>query len=194
MLNELTESEVTELTSTTVDETALAILKRQGSRGITIVSLQRKFRCDIQFNSYWPKRQTKHSKQADKDFDTSEFHQDTWNRYLTLGFVSAHIPWNAITNLELPRLYKALRDDLVLPSSTTLSNIRRREYALTVDAIKKQLPSQNKVSSALDGWTSTNKLALTSVIAFYMDRNRALREVQLASDDVDLLFFSRFER
>jgi len=82
----------------------------------------------------------------------------------------------------------------VLPSSTTLSNIRRREYALTVDAIKKQLPSQNKVSSALDGWTSTNKLALTSVIAFYMDRNRALREVQLASDDVDLLFFSRFER
>jgi len=30
-LNELTESEVTELTSSTVDETALAILRRQGS-------------------------------------------------------------------------------------------------------------------------------------------------------------------
>jgi len=38
-LNELTESEVTELTSSTLDETALAVLKRQGSRGITIVSL-----------------------------------------------------------------------------------------------------------------------------------------------------------
>jgi len=38
-LNELTESEITELTSSTVDETALAILKRQGSRAITIVSL-----------------------------------------------------------------------------------------------------------------------------------------------------------
>jgi len=60
-LNELTDSEVTELTSTTVDETALAILQRQGSRGITIVSLQRKFRFDIQFNPYWPKRQTKRS-------------------------------------------------------------------------------------------------------------------------------------
>jgi len=46
-LNEITESEVTELTSSTVDETALAILKRQGSRGITIVSLQRKIRFDI---------------------------------------------------------------------------------------------------------------------------------------------------
>jgi len=51
-LNELTESEVTELTSSTVDETALAILKRQGSRGITIVSLQRKIIFDVHFNPY----------------------------------------------------------------------------------------------------------------------------------------------
>jgi hypothetical protein len=36
--NELTESEDTELTSSTVDEPASAILQRQGSRGITIVS------------------------------------------------------------------------------------------------------------------------------------------------------------
>jgi hypothetical protein len=35
-----------------VDEIALAILKRQGSRGITIVSLQRKIIFDIQFNAY----------------------------------------------------------------------------------------------------------------------------------------------
>jgi hypothetical protein len=42
-LNELTESEVSELTSTTVDETALAILKRQGSRGITIVRMEKNF-------------------------------------------------------------------------------------------------------------------------------------------------------
>jgi hypothetical protein len=51
-LNELTESEVTKLTSLSVDKTALAILKRQGSRGITIVSLQRKIIFDIQFNPY----------------------------------------------------------------------------------------------------------------------------------------------
>ena len=81
----------------------------------------------------------------------------------------------------------------MLPSATTLSNICRREYALTVDAIKKQLPIRNKVSLALDGWTSTNKLAITSVIAYYMDRNWALREVQLAFDEVDRLFCSRFE-
>jgi hypothetical protein len=64
---------------------------------------------------------------------------------------------------------------------------------MTVDAIKKQLPLRNKVSLALDGWTSTNKLAITSVIAYYMDRNWALREVQLAFDEVNRLFISRFE-
>jgi len=84
----------------------------------------------------------------------------------------------------------ALLNDLVLPSATTLSNICQREYALTVDAIKKQLPLQNKVSLLLQGWTSKNKLAITSVIAYYVDRNWALREVQLTFDDIDRLFCS----
>jgi hypothetical protein len=50
--NELTETEVTELTSSTVVETALAILSRQESRGITTVSLQRKITFEIQFDLY----------------------------------------------------------------------------------------------------------------------------------------------
>ena len=81
----------------------------------------------------------------------------------------------------------------MLPSAMTLSHICWREYALTVDAIKKQSPSHNKVSLALDGWTSPNKLAITSVIAYYMDRNWALGEVQLAIDEVDRQFFSCFK-
>jgi hypothetical protein len=56
--------------------------------------LQRKFRFDVLFNPCWPKWHTNHSKLVDKDFETSEFYQDMWNRYLMLGFVSAHIPWN----------------------------------------------------------------------------------------------------
>jgi len=104
-LNKLTQSEVTELTSSTVDEIALAILKRQASRGISIVSSQCKIIFDVQCIPYWPKWQTKCSKLAVKDFQTSEFDQDMWNRYLMVGFVSADIPWNAISNLELQRSY-----------------------------------------------------------------------------------------
>jgi hypothetical protein len=51
-LNELTESEVTQLTCSTVDETALAILKRQGSRGITIVTSLRQIIFDMQVVPY----------------------------------------------------------------------------------------------------------------------------------------------
>jgi hypothetical protein len=43
-LNKLTVSAVTELTSSTVDETALAILKSHGSRDIPIVSSHMKFK------------------------------------------------------------------------------------------------------------------------------------------------------
>jgi len=131
--------------------------------------------------------------QAAKDFETSEFHQDTWNCYVMLGFVSAHIPRNAISNLELRQSYKALCDDLVLLSATILSKICQREYALTVDANKKQLPSRNTVSSALDGWSSANTLAITLVIPYYMNQNWALREDQLAFDDVDCLVISAFD-
>jgi hypothetical protein len=110
-----------------------------------------------------------------------------------LEFASAQSAWNAISNLELRRSYKALCDNLVLSSAMTLSKICHREYALTVDAMKKQLPTQNRVSLALDGWTSTNKLAITSLIGYYKDRNWALREVQLAFNEVDALFGSSFE-
>jgi len=192
-LNEWTESEVTELTSSTVDETALAILKRQGSRGIKIVSSQSDFIIDIQVDPYLPKWQTKCSKLAAKDIETSEIHHDTWNLYLMSGFVSAHIPWNAISNRELRRSCKTFSDDLVLPSTMTLTNSCQREDALTVDAMNKQLPSQNKVSLTLDGCTSTNKLAITSDILYYMDGNWALHEVQLPLDEVDRLFVSCFE-
>jgi len=107
-----------------------------------------------------------------------------------LGFVSAHIPWKAISDLELQRSYKALRSNLVLPCAMILSNIFRREYALTVDAIEKQLPLRKEVSLALDGWTSTNKLDMQSVIAHYRNETWVLREVHLAFDEVDRLFCS----
>jgi len=81
----------------------------------------------------------------------------------------------------------------VLLSAVTLSNICQREYALTMDAFEKHLPSRKKESLALDGWTSPNKLAIMSVIAYDMDLNWALCGVQHAFDEVDRLFCSRFE-
>jgi hypothetical protein len=110
-----------------------------------------------------------------------------------LRFVLAHMTWNPISTLELQRSYNALLTGLVLLSASTMSNICRREYTLTVDAIKKELSSRSKVSLALDGGTLTNKLAITSEIAYYLDQNWALRKVQLAFNEIDIPFMSFFE-
>jgi hypothetical protein len=75
----------------------------------------------------------------------------------------------------------------------TLNINRRRQYAQTVDADRSQLPLRNIVSLALGGWTSMNQQAITFGIAYYMDQNCALHEVQLAINEVDRLFHSRFE-
>ena len=72
----------------------------------------------------------------------------------------------------------------MLPSATTLTIICWRDYALTMYAMQKQLPSQNQVCLALDGWISRNKLTIPSIIAYYIDRNWALHEVQLTTNVV----------
>jgi hypothetical protein len=45
-LNELRESELSKFTNTTIDDTALAIVKRQGSHGISFVRSQNKRICN----------------------------------------------------------------------------------------------------------------------------------------------------
>jgi len=62
-----------------------------------------------------------------------------------------------------------------------------------VDSINKQLPSRSKDGLTLDGWTSMNKVAIVLVIAYYINRNWVLRELQLAFNEVDSPFFSYFE-
>jgi len=91
MLNELTMSEVTGLTSSTIHETSLAILKMEESQGIIIVSSHRQIIFHTQLDTHSPEWQKKPSKLAAKDLETSEFHQNMWNRYLMFGFVSAHV-------------------------------------------------------------------------------------------------------
>jgi hypothetical protein len=43
------------------------------------------------------------------------------------------------------------------------------------------------------GWTSTNTLALTSVIAYHINHNWALHEILRAFNEVDSPFFGSFD-
>ena len=83
-------------------------------------------------------------------------------------------------------MFYSLRQDVKLPSVSTLSQILESEYNRTLEAIKIQIPHGQKVSIALDGWTSKNRLAITSVIMYYISKNWKLEEVQLAFEEVKL--------
>jgi hypothetical protein len=61
-----------------------------------------------------------------------------------------------------------------------------------VDAIKNPQVSRNNDRLGVDRWTLRNNLAISLVIAYDMDRNWALQDVQLAVDKVDRLLFSYF--
>jgi hypothetical protein len=52
MFNKLSQSDDTQLTSSTVNKTAFSILLRQGSQGIPVVSSKRKFIFDIRVSAY----------------------------------------------------------------------------------------------------------------------------------------------
>jgi len=67
------------------------------------------------------------------------------------------------------------------------------EYPLAADSIMEQLPPHNIISSASDRCTSINQRAITTVLAYYLDGNWGLREVQLAVDEVNGIFFTLFE-
>lgn len=77
-----------------------------------------------------------------------------------------------------------LRDSIHIPGRSTLHNLLSREYSAAVVAIRNMLPRNVKLSLALDGWTSPNKIGVLSIIAYFVDESWNLQEVQLAFDQV----------
>jgi len=150
-LTELIESEVTRLTSSIVDTTALAIQKRQESRQITIVSSQRKFGFHIQvwtILTELPDQMLQTGSSGLWNFQILPRHVKSLSE-VRKYFGSWSVEWDSTSRATT--VINAIRSDFVLPSATTLSNICRSEYSLTMDSTKRQFLSPNEVCSALDG-------------------------------------------
>ena len=65
-----------------------------------------------------------------------------------------------------------------------MQRLLQKEYQLAVLALQKLLPADAKVSIALDGWTSPNKMAILSIIGYYVTSDWHLAEVQLGFDQI----------
>lgn len=142
---------------------------------------------------YCLKSKTNLSKLAVNHFQTTEFHRNTSNCYLQFECVSAHIPWDAISNEELRRLYSALRSEFMLKFAVMRSSICWAEFRLSADIFKKHWVTRNEVSLSLDGWTSTNTLAVRLIIPYYMDCKWVSGEVQHTFHEGDRLYMFYFK-
>lgn len=98
--------------------------------------------------------------------------------------LSALVPFNVLSNPEFRRTFLAINPNISIPSVSKIRRLLAVEYENTLQAIKNSIPKNQKVSLALDGWTSSNKLAITSVIMYYIAGDWKLTEVQLAFDEV----------
>lgn len=119
-----------------------------------------------------------------------EFSQEIYNRYLLNAFVSTNMPFNMVTDDHFRRFLRLcnsqMRDPVDPPCASTMRNRLAKEYSLTIQAIRNELPhGTRKISLAMDGWTSPNKLPITSMLAYYIDDDWNLREVQLGFDEVN---------
>jgi hypothetical protein len=59
-----------------------------------------------------------------------------------------------------------------------------KEYNLAVTAIENLRPRTSKVSIAVDGWTSPNKMAILSIIGYFVTDDWHLAEIQLGFQQI----------
>lgn len=76
------------------------------------------------------------------------------------------------------------RHDIHVPSRSTFQRLLMQEYQLAVNSIETLLPRGNKVSLAADAWTSPNKLAILSIIGYFVTEDWRLAEVQLGFEQI----------
>jgi len=126
-LNKLTESEVSELTSSTIDETALAILKRQGSQGIRMVSSQRKFIFNSQISPILIHQTDTILQTASKGFSNFQISQRHLKSRCHVRILFGSFAIKCYIKHRVTAVIDALHWEVVLPAARTLLNIFLRE-------------------------------------------------------------------
>ena len=100
------------------------------------------------------------------------------------SFTISHIPLSVISDPYFRRLLLFTRNDLKLPSRSTVQRLLMREYQLAVKAIATLIPMDRKISIAIDAWTSPNKLAILSIIGYFVTSDWRLAEIQLGFEQI----------
>ena len=116
------------------------------------------------------------------DLDASRQQKISW---MMSAHLSAHIPFNAVHNLEYRRFLRSIsHGQFGIPSRSKLQRGLKKEYQKAIEQLTALFPKDTRVSIALDGWTAAHRVAILSIIAYHIDRNWNLVKSQLGFEQV----------
>jgi len=112
------------------------------------------------------------------------FSQHDFEEYFLKAFLATNLAFNCSNTLAFRRVFKYIRPGVKIPSPTILMWHLKRLGKSTVDDIRTCIPAPGKISLAADIWTSPNKLAFLSIVAYWISDSWQMEEVLIAFEEI----------
>ena len=90
--------------------------------------------------------------------------------------VSSNLSFDFFDNQDFHDLLTMLRSEVDLPSTKKMKIYLDTKLDDIESSIRKQIPTDRKVSIALDAWTSPNNLAFVAIVAFWINDSWSLQK------------------
>jgi hypothetical protein len=95
-----------------------------------------------------------------------------------------NIPFRNADHNQMRKLFKMLRSTVDCPNADRLRKDLSKEADKVREQIKEELRGIKKVSLALDGWTSPNKLAFLAIVVYYITPDWKYRHALIAFEQL----------
>lgn len=117
-------------------------------------------------------------------FDTPPYSKETFRNEFLKTFVLLNLPFNVADHCQLKRLFHMCRQTVDMPSASMIKSDLNSIAEDMRNNILLDLRKVDKVSLALDAWTSPNKLAFLAVVLYYIDSNWKYRHILIGFEQL----------
>lgn len=113
------------------------------------------------------------------------FSDETFRKQLVTTIVASSLPFRIVKNKEFQRLLSLLRPDVRIPGRTTIRADLDRQFEAVCKQLLTDLPTDQRVSIALDAWQSPFKKSFLAITAYHITRDWKYREALLGFEPLD---------
>ena len=114
------------------------------------------------------------------DNEVPQYSKEGFQHEVLKCFIALNIPFRNADHQQLRKLFKMLRSTVDCPSAEKLRKDLNFEADKVREKIKEELKGVQKVSLALDAWTSPNKLAFLAIVVYYITPDWKYRHALIA--------------